>query len=302
MDLAGAEEALSKEGDLPTESKLAGADQEDGDPDDFELDTVEDAEEQSANMNQQTAIARAATRIALYMMREELGDAMLGEKQHAHDFFVVNSCKVYCKVKLPFSGKPHMVEVRSSESKSNENKQDLFQTDIGQGTTFSKVSPDKMVKLNQAECATDQCDRPVFSEQSLCVRQELCSSKQQDLARRSPSASSSSSHQSSGNVEVEAMDIDPSAQDKEDAVLDTACENQKENTEGEHALKENKGADQDGQHVADVQVPESEIENGDGNENVPVTTSVKDIERHVPNSFLPITSEETSKVLEKISR
>lgn len=45
----------------------------------------------------QSAVARAATRIALYMMREENEQTDVNkvqETQHAHDFFVVNSCKV----------------------------------------------------------------------------------------------------------------------------------------------------------------------------------------------------------------
>lgn len=300
MDLVGAEEVWSKEGDLPSGSNDAGPDQEDGDPDDYELDTAEDMEEHSTNVNQQTAIARAATRIALYMMREELGDAMLGEKQHAHDFFVVNSCKVYCKVKPPSSGKPHISEVMSSESNGNENKQELFQIDVYHNATFSKVLPYKTVEVSQ-ECTMEQSDRPAFCEQSVDVRQELCSSKQQEvLTSRIQNGNSFPNSHSHGNVEIEAMVIDPSAQDKEDAVLDTACENQKKNVEEEDALKEDKGANQDGQRV---QISESEIENTNGSENSPVTTlSIEDIERHVPESFLPITSKETKKVLEKISR
>jgi len=303
MDLVGAEEVWSKEGDLPSGSNDAGPDQEDGDPDDYELDTAEDVEEHSTNVNQQTAIARAATRIALYMMREELGDAMLGEKQHAHDFFVVNSCKVYCKVKPPSTGKPRMSAVMSSESNSNENKQEPFQIDAYHNATFSKVLPYKMVEVSQ-ERTMEQSNRPAFCEQSIDVRQELCSSKQQEvLASRFQIGNSFSNSQSHRNVEVEAMVIDPSAQDKEDAVLDTACKNQKKSVEGENALKEDKGAYQDGQHVVVVQISESEIENTNGSENSPVTTlSVEDIERHVPESFLPITSKETKKVLEKISR
>ncbi|XP_046989076.1 general transcription factor 3C polypeptide 1 [Schistocerca americana] len=45
-----------------------------------------------------TSLARTASRIALYMMREELEDKMVENNQHAHDFFVVNSCTVYCKI------------------------------------------------------------------------------------------------------------------------------------------------------------------------------------------------------------
>lgn len=49
-----------------------------------------------------TSLARTASRIALYMMREELEDKMVENNQHAHDFFVVNSCTLYCRInKLP---------------------------------------------------------------------------------------------------------------------------------------------------------------------------------------------------------
>ncbi|PSN39178.1 hypothetical protein C0J52_14051 [Blattella germanica] len=94
MDL----EEANKDGDLARDRE--------GDPDfvDVEFldaDNTEEVNDQSCSSNQQTAIARAASRIALYMMREELGDAMVGEKQHAHDFFVVNSCKVFCSVSDP---------------------------------------------------------------------------------------------------------------------------------------------------------------------------------------------------------
>ncbi|KAK3919691.1 General transcription factor 3C polypeptide 1 [Frankliniella fusca] len=54
----------------------------------------------------QCAVARAATRIALYMMREENESSDVGvfkETQHAHDFFVVNSCKVVCRLKEDIS-------------------------------------------------------------------------------------------------------------------------------------------------------------------------------------------------------
>jgi len=303
MDLVGAEEVWSKEGDLPSGSNDAGPEQEDCDPDDYELDTAEDVEEHSTNVNQQTAIARAATRIALYMMREELGDAMLGEKQHAHDFFVVNSCKVYCKVKPPSSGKPHMSEVMSSESNSNKNKREPFQMDVYHNAILSKVLPYEMVEVSQ-ECTMEQSDRSAFYEQSIDVRQELCSIKQQEvLASRIQNGTSFSNSQSHRNGDIEAMVIDPSAQDKEESVLDKTCENQKKNVEGEDALKEDKGANQDGQHVVYVHISESEIENTNGSENSPVTTlSIDSVERHVPESFLPITSKETKKVLEKISR
>ncbi|XP_063221021.1 general transcription factor 3C polypeptide 1 isoform X2 [Bacillus rossius redtenbacheri] len=43
-------------------------------------------------------IARAASRIALYLLREEDSQGRLADElQHAHDFFVLNSCKVFCR-------------------------------------------------------------------------------------------------------------------------------------------------------------------------------------------------------------
>ncbi|GLH04289.1 Uncharacterized protein GBIM_10026 [Gryllus bimaculatus] len=49
--------------------------------------------------NQQTLVARAATRIALFMMKEEMDDSnQVKNNQHAHDFFVVNSCSVFCHI------------------------------------------------------------------------------------------------------------------------------------------------------------------------------------------------------------
>ncbi|XP_071452736.1 general transcription factor 3C polypeptide 1 isoform X2 [Hetaerina americana] len=40
----------------------------------------------------------AASRIALFMMRKELTDSPMIDSHHAHDFFVVNACDIYCTV------------------------------------------------------------------------------------------------------------------------------------------------------------------------------------------------------------
>ena len=80
---------------------VSGLKDADDDPDFTDID-LDSAEDQACSTSQQSAIARTATRIALYMMREEIGDSIMGgEKQHAHDFFVVNSCKVLSKILHP---------------------------------------------------------------------------------------------------------------------------------------------------------------------------------------------------------
>ncbi|CAG2065408.1 unnamed protein product [Timema podura] len=67
------------------------------------------------------AIARAASRVALYLMREDMkGDKMIDENQHAHDFFVVNSCKIFCDILEPPS-KPGFVEIISEKVDKKKN-------------------------------------------------------------------------------------------------------------------------------------------------------------------------------------
>ena len=44
-----------------------------------------------------TTLAKSASRIALYMMREEMKESPLESSpvQHSHDFFVISSCSVF---------------------------------------------------------------------------------------------------------------------------------------------------------------------------------------------------------------
>ncbi|XP_075236331.1 general transcription factor 3C polypeptide 1 [Lycorma delicatula] len=59
-------------------------------------------EEGSDVTSLQNVVAKAASRIALYLMRDDLSNKATGmvprEMEHAHDFFVVNSCSVYVKI------------------------------------------------------------------------------------------------------------------------------------------------------------------------------------------------------------
>lgn len=43
---------------------------------------------------------KRCTRIALLMMREELNDLAVSDSHHAHDYFVVNTFKIFCSLKL----------------------------------------------------------------------------------------------------------------------------------------------------------------------------------------------------------
>ena len=47
-----------------------------------------------------TTLAKSASRIALYMMREEMKESPLESNpvQHSHDFFVISSCSVFSKL------------------------------------------------------------------------------------------------------------------------------------------------------------------------------------------------------------
>jgi len=48
-----------------------------------------------------TALAKSASRIALYMMREEMRESPLDSGdpiQHSHDFFVISSCSIAGKL------------------------------------------------------------------------------------------------------------------------------------------------------------------------------------------------------------
>jgi hypothetical protein len=264
LDLIEADDARSKEQRVSSASREVNADPEDGDPDDDELDAVDDLEEHPCNINQQTAIARTATRIALYMMREELGDSVLGETQHAHDFFVVNSCKVYCKIKMPSTRDMSVVD-------STVNSQGHFKVDANQ----SEVWSGNKCEVSQSQQSMEKCDNPVFSGQADYLTQGgVCSSKQQaDAARRSPSDIISPTNQSIRNETMEAMDTDQCSQDK----LETVRGNE---------------ADQGGQHVSDQShTSESEVKHTD-----------RDASPYkLFDTLLPLTHKEVMKVLEEVN-
>jgi hypothetical protein len=312
LDPGAAEDALSKEGLLPSGSRDMNADPEDGDPDDDELDGVEDLE-QPCNVNQQTAIARAATRIALYMMREELGDPVLGEKQHthAHDFFVVNSCKVYCKVeKPPFSslyinGRQDTLKVRSNISNNTLSNLGHFKMELNQSNTSSREWSGEECEGSQSGHTMEQYDKPVSSGQAVESKQgEVCISKlQEDMASRYQNGISFPNNQSHKNEAVEGMNIDQTSQDEEDTVWLKVCNNQVKDIEGEHAMKGDNEPSQDLKCVSNhSQSSQSEVKHTDRNRDAPVASSSKDDEQHVHDSLLPITCKETMNILEEISR
>nr|CAD7457589.1 unnamed protein product [Timema tahoe] len=91
--------------------------------DDSDLDSEPEDMEQIDDLSivHHNAIARAASRVALYLMREDMkGDKMIDENQHAHDFFVVNSCKIFCDILEPPS-KPGFVEIISEKVDKKKN-------------------------------------------------------------------------------------------------------------------------------------------------------------------------------------
>nr|CAD7262279.1 unnamed protein product [Timema shepardi] len=91
--------------------------------DDSDLDSEPEDMEQIDDLSivHHNAIARAASRVALYLMREDMkGDKMIDENQHAHDFFVVNSCKIFCDILEPPS-KPGFVEILSQKVDKKKN-------------------------------------------------------------------------------------------------------------------------------------------------------------------------------------
>jgi hypothetical protein len=271
-----AEDTVSKEGHLPSAARDTNADPEDGDPDDDELDAVEDLEEHPCSVNQQTAIARAASRIALYMMREEFGDPVLGEKQHAHDFFVVNSCKVYCKVNMPASSGIYindMSEVENTISTNNANNQGHLKVDVNQSK--KKVSSGERCEGSQSVCIIEECDKPVFSGQAVYFKEEVCSSKEQaDTASRNQSEIRSPGSRSLKSGTVEAMGTNKTNQNKWETVRDSK-------------------ADQVGQHVSDQShCSESETKHTDRD-----ASPCK-----VLDALMPITHKDALKVLEEINQ
>jgi hypothetical protein len=266
-----AEDTLSKEQQVPSTARDMNADPEDGDPDDDELDAVEGLEEHPCNVNQQTAIARAATRIALYMMREELGDSVLGEKQHAHDFFVVNSCKVYCKMNMPTSSGSYVSgvsEVENAICTNRTNNQGHLKVDVNQ----SKVWTDERCEGRQS----GEYDKPASSGQAFYFKEgEVRSSKQQaDTASRNQSEISSQSNPSFKNGMIEAVGADKTNQDKWETVRDNE-------------------ADQVGQQVLDhSHAADSEFKHTDRD-----ASPCK-----VLDAFMPLTQKEAMKVLEEINQ
>jgi hypothetical protein len=287
------------------------ADPEDCDPDDYELDGVDDLE-QPCNVNQQGAIARAATRIALYMMREELEDPVLGEKQHthAHDFFVVNSCKVYCKVnKLPFSSlcinsTQDALKVRSSVSDNTGSNLGHMKVGVNQRNTSNRGWSGKGCEGSEIEHIVEQCEKPVSSEKAPENKQgEANIGKQQEgMSSINQNEISSPNDQTQKNISVEAMDIDQTSQDEEDAVMHKVHHNQAEDIEGKYARKK----DNERSHLKYVsnhsESSQSELKHTDRNKDAVIASSSKDDEQHVRNILLPITRKKVTDVLEEISR
>lgn len=308
LDPGEAEDPLAKEGHLPSGSRDMIADPEDGDPDDYELDEVVNLE-QPCNVNQQTAIARTATRIALYMMREELGDPVLGEKQntHAHDFFVVNSCRVYCKVKQPpfcslyVNGRQDTLTLTSSVSNNSASNLGHTEMEVNQSNTSSGVWSDEGCKGSQSGHIVEQCDEPVLSGPALESKQgEVCIS----MASINQTGISSPNTEIHKNEGVEAMDIDWTGQDDADTVLHKVCNNQVKHIEGEHAMKGGSETSQDllkcvSDHNQGFQ---SEMKYTVRNMDAPVASSSKAEEQHVRDSLLPITCKEAMNILEEINR
>ncbi|PNF15072.1 hypothetical protein B7P43_G16543 [Cryptotermes secundus] len=301
VDQGEEENPLGKEGHLPSGSTDMNADPEDGDPDDFELDGMVDLE-QPCNVNQQTAIARAATRIALYMMREELGDPVLGEKQHthAHDFFVVNSCKVYCKVKQPpfsslyVNGRQDTLKLTSCVSNNTASDPGHMNMEVNQSNTSSGVWSDEGCRGSQNGHTVEQCDKHVLSGPALESKQE------QSMANISQSGISSPNNEIYKNEGAEAMNIDQTDQDDSD----TVCNNQVKHIEGEHAMKGGNESSQDllkcvSDHNQGFQ---SEIKYTDRDMDAPVASSSKAEEPPVHDILLPITCKEAMNILEEINR
>jgi hypothetical protein len=308
LDEEEAQDALAKEGHLPPELRDLNADPEDGDPDDYELDGVEDLE-QPCNVNQQGAMTRAATRIALYMMRDELGDPVLGERQHshAHDFFVVNSCKVYCKLKEPpFSSL--CINSRQDTLKASDNTASNLghiEVEVNQSNTSNRVWSGKGCSGSESEHIVEQCEKPLSSAEALESKEgEADISKQQEsMSSINQNLISSPNNQTPKNKLVEAMNIDQISQDEEDAVLHKAYHNQAKDTEGKYAMKIDNEQSQDLKCVSNQsESSQSELKHTDRNKDVPVATSSKDDEQHVRDVLLPITRKEVTNILDEINR
>jgi hypothetical protein len=231
---------------------------------------------------------------------------VLGEKQHthAHDFFVVNSCKVYCKVKQPpfsslyVNGRQDMSKVRSSVSNDATSNLGHFKMEVNQSSTSSRVWSGEGCKGSQSGHTMEQCDKPMFSGQG-----EVCISKQQeDMASRNQNGISSPNNEFHKYEGIEAMSIDQS-QDEADTVLHKVCNNQVKHIEGKHAMKRGNESSQDLKCVSNhSQGSRGEIKQTDRNVDASVASSSKDDEQHVHDSLLPITCKEVMNILEKINR
>jgi hypothetical protein len=143
----------------------------------------------------------------------------------------------------------------------------------------------------------------MFSGPTLAIKEEVCISKQQDVASRNQNGISSANNETHKNEGVEAMNIDQTSQDEADTVLHKVCNNQVKHIEGEHAMKEGNETSRDLKGVSNhSQGSQSEVKHTDRNRDAPVASSSKDDERHVHDSLLPITCKEAMNMLEEINR
>jgi hypothetical protein len=311
LDKDGAEAPPAGEGHLPLGSRDLNTDAEDGDPDDYEFDGMEDLE-QPCNMNQQAAVARTATRIALYMMREELGDSVLGEKQHthAHDFFVVNSCKVFCKAKKPpFSRlctniRQDTLQVGNILSDNTASNIGSFKMEVSQSNTSNSRWSDEQYGGNQSGDTVERCEKPVFGGQVLESKQEEADigKQKEGLSGTHQGAMNFPNDLTIKNEAADAMDSVETSQDEEDAVLHEACRNEAKDTGGEHAVGGADKASEDVKCAADHgHSSHSELKLSSRNKDASAAPSSKDDEKRAQDILLPITHKEVMNVLEQIN-
>ncbi|KAL1132316.1 hypothetical protein AAG570_010272 [Ranatra chinensis] len=71
-----------------------GKNDEDDDEDDFEDEDAFSDDCDEFNLASKAGVAKAASRLAVYMMRDEPLESLDKTLQHAHDYFVLNPCKV----------------------------------------------------------------------------------------------------------------------------------------------------------------------------------------------------------------
>ncbi|XP_069672695.1 general transcription factor 3C polypeptide 1 [Periplaneta americana] len=263
------EKEKGKEVGEPSCSKDVDIDPDDVDGDDFDFDGIEETDEPQTSANQQNAIARVASRIALYMMREELGDSVLGEKQHAHDFFVVNSCKVFCKFHNPH----------------RDNTEGHIIDDIGQITPVSVVSEvaggTSHIKStsNVSETLTDIAGK--VSEE--CVNKEMSSQKQDHV-----------NSQSQEDMPSEAMEVDQEVQEKLKTTI-PVCAGDSE----EKSVKYGSESDVNTQHQDSESVYGSPSASTSQNKD---QNKPEDFLSGVPADLVPITQKEVKKILDDIGK